>query len=224
MNYYSQYHRFYVAVDCIIFGVRAGKLSVLLTRRAFEPEMGKWSLMGGFANADESLDEAAARVLRQLTGLDEVYMRQVGAFGEVDRDPGERVISVAYYALLNIDEVDNSLLEEYKAVWVDITELPELGFDHPAMIDKALRALRRRMDHEPLAFNLLPPLFTLTQLQGLYEVVLGQEIDKRNFRKRVADNPCIVVTDSIDKKCSKRGARLYRFSPEIYAENPTFKI
>ena len=134
--YYGSHSRFYVSVDCIIFGLKEGKLSILLTRRAFEPEKGKWSLMGGFVRPDESVDAAAKRVLYELTGLHDVYMRQVGAFGSIDRDPGERVVSVAYFALLDTSRLSNDLIAEHGAVWVNLDSLPELGFDHPEMIAK----------------------------------------------------------------------------------------
>ncbi len=213
-----------MAVDCVIFGLDHGRLSLLLTKRSFEPEAGKWSLMGGFVGREESVDEAAARVLHDLTGIADVYMHQVGTFGAVDRDPGERVISVAYSALVNIADVDSAAVAEHEAHWLPLDELPELGFDHPMMIERALASLRRKFAVEPVAFRLLPPLFTLSQLQALYETVLGEEIDKRNFRKRVAEVESVVATDSIDKTGSRRGARLYRFDNDIYEQNLRFKI
>ena len=202
-------------MDCIIFGIRDGKLNLLLQPRRIEPEKGKWSLMGGFLQTGESVDDAARRVLCELTGIDNVYLRQIGAFGEIDRDPGERVVSIAYYALVNTADVDSASLDRNQAVWCDMANLPELGFDHPEMIERALRTVRRHLGNEPLASKLLPPLFTLSQLQSLYELVFGYVIDKRNFRKRVAENPCIEPTDGIDKSSSKRGARLYRFNPDV---------
>lgn len=222
--YYTRNDRLYVAVDCVIFGLDHGRLCLLLTKRSFEPEAGKWSLMGGFVGRDESVDDAAARVLHDLTGIADVYMHQVGTFGAVDRDPGERVISVAYSALVNIADVDSAAVAEHEAHWLPLDELPELGFDHPMMIERALAALRRKFAVEPVAFRLLPPLFTLSQLQALYETVLGEEIDKRNFRKRVAEVESVVATDCIDKTGSRRGARLYRFDNRIYEQNLRFKI
>ena len=223
-EYYLSHSRLYVGVDCIIFGIKDGRLSILLTRRAFEPEKGKWSLIGGFCEADESLDDAAKRVLRELTGMKDIYMNQVGAFGAVDRDPGERVISVSYYALLNSDDVDPGLLREHGAVWTDLESLPELGFDHLLMIEKAREKLRQRIVSTPVAFRLLPPMFTLTQLQSLFELVNGQPADKRNFRKRVLENSAIEATDMIDKTGSRRGARLYRFNWDTFSRNPILKI
>lgn len=223
-EYYSEIDKIYLAVDCVIFGLEHGRLCLLLTRRAFEPEAGKWSLPGGFVGAKESIDDAAARILLQLTGLHHVYLHQAGAFGAVDRDPGERVVSVAYSSLVNIADVDSSLLNDYQATWTPLDELPPLCFDHAAMVEKALHNLRRKIAVEPLAFRLLPKLFTLSQLQSLYETVQGEQIDKRNFRKRVAEERAIVATESIDKTGSRRGARLYRFDGDLVPENSRFKL
>ena len=137
-TYYNKNPQFFISVDCIIFGLNEGELSILLLKRNFEPEKGKWSLMGGFVQENESINAAAKRVLRELTGLENVYMQQVGAFGEVERDPGERVISVAYYALVNVDEYDRNLVEKHNAKWIKLNEMPELVFDHPIMIEKAV--------------------------------------------------------------------------------------
>lgn len=208
--YYSDQSKLYVGVDCIIFAVIEGKLSVLLIKRSFEPEMGKWSLIGGFVSKTESVDVAARRVLRDLTGLDKVFIQQLGAFGEIHRDPGARVVSVAYFALLNIADVDNEVVRQHDARWVAVDALPTLGFDHQEMIECALAVIRKKIITESLAFNLLPELFTLTQLQTLVETVTGHELDKRNFRKSIAEAACIEPTDLIDKSTSKRGARLYR--------------
>ncbi len=224
MHYYSENPRFYIAVDCIIFGLVEGRLCLLLTKRDFEPEKGKWSVMGGFVQEAESVHEAARRVLRQLTGLENVYMEQVHAFGAVDRDPGERVVSIAYYALLGPGEYDPALLEAHNAVWVRLDELPPLGFDHPQMVERTLALIRRKFSTEPIGFNLLPELFTLSQLQTLYETILGEPLDKRNFRKRVAETDCIEKTELIDKTGSRRGASLYRFNDTKYHTGQKFKI
>ena len=222
--YYNINPQFYVSVDCIIFGLNEGELSLLLLKRNFEPEKGKWSLMGGFVQNDESVDAAAKRVLKELTGLENVYMEQVGAFGEVDRDPGERVISVAYYALINIDEYDRKLVKKHNAQWINIHDLPELRFDHPAMIEKARDLMRRKASLEPIGLNLLPRLFTLSQMQSLYETIQGETIDKRNFRKKVAEMDYIEKTEMIDKSCSRRGAYLYKFNNKAYNRDPRFKL
>lgn len=209
--HYGDIPKFHVAVDCMIFSLIEGSLHLLLVERDFEPEKGKWSLIGGFVTENESVDNAAKRVLRQLTGIDNAFIRQVGAFGEVSRDPGARVISVAYYALINIEDIKIHKASG-RVEWIDIEKLPPLGFDHPQMIKKALEEMREKIVSESLAFNLLPELFTLTQLQTLVESVLGRKLDKRNFRKRVTEIPGLIVTDMIDKQSSKRGARLYRYS------------
>ena len=172
--YYSSNPTFYVGIDCIIFGFNEGKISLLLLKRIFEPAMGEWSLMGGFVQNNESVDDAAKRVLHELTGLENVYMEQVGTFGAIDRDPGERVISVAYYALININEYDRKLVQKHNAYWVNMNELPPLIFDHPEMVEKARELMKQKASVEPIGFNLLPKLFTLSQLQSLYEAIYGE--------------------------------------------------
>lgn len=223
-NYYTSNPKFYVAIDCIIFGFSEGELSLLLLKRNFEPAMGEWSLMGGFVQEGESTDDAAKRVLAELTGLDNVYMEQVGAFGAIDRDPGERVVSIAYNALININEYDRELVHQHNAFWVNINELPQLVFDHPQMVEQARKLMQQKASTEPIGFNLLPKLFTLSQLQSLYEAIYGEPLDKRNFRKRVAEMDYIEKTDKIDKTGSKRGAALYQFNEKAYRKAPKFKL
>lgn len=223
-TYYNINPRFYVSVDCIIFGFDKGSLKLLLLKRNFEPAKGSWSLMGGFVQDGESVDDAAKRVLAELTGLENIYMEQVGTFGEVDRDPGERVISVAYYALININEYDRNLVQQHNAHWAEINEIPPLVFDHPQMVKQARIMLQKKASSEPIGFNLLPSLFTLFQLQSLYEAIYGEPLDKRNFRKRVADLNYIEKTDKIDKTGSKRGAALYKFNENAYRKAPKFKL
>lgn len=223
-DFYIEHPKLFVSVDCIVFGFEENKLKLLIGRRKMDPGRGEWSLYGGFVGQNESLTDAAKRVLFNLTGLDKIYMKQVGAFGAVDRDPGERVISVAYCALINVQDYDNRLLEKYGVEWVDINKLPQLYSDHNLMVKKAISLLRLHLSSEPLSFNLLPELFTLTQLQKVYEGILGEEIDKRNFRKRVKMMDFIEKTDEIDKVTSRRGAALYRFNKKAYLEDPTFKL
>lgn len=143
-TYYSKNPKFYVSVDCIIFGFNEGELNLLLLKRNFQPAMGEWSLMGGFVQEDESVDDAAKRVLHELTGLDNVYMEQVGSFGAIGRDPGERVVSIAYYSLININEYDKELVQKHNAFWVNINELPELIFDHPQMVAQARKLMQQK--------------------------------------------------------------------------------
>ena len=224
MTYYSQHSKVWVSVDCIIFGFDEGKLKVLIGRRQMDPGRGEWSLYGGFVAADENIDEAASRTLSELTGLRNLYMRQVGAFGSVDRDPGERVISIAYYALINVKDYDERVRMEHSVEWMDVNGLPKLYSDHNEMIRKALKLRRQKLRTEPIGFRLLPSLFTLTQLQRLYEAVNGEELDKRNFRKRIKDMDFIEKTELIDKTGSKRGAYLFRFNRKAYNEDPNFKL
>lgn len=213
---YAQNDRFYVAVDCIIFGFHEGELKLLLIKRKFEPCMGEWSLMGGFLDQGESINAAAERVLQDLTGLENVYMDQIGIFGDLDRDPAERVLSAAYYALINIDDYDKELAERHNAVWISLSDIPKLIFDHNQMVRIALKQLQRKAAMEPIGFNLLPPYFTLPQLQSLYEAILGEKLDKRNFRKKVLAMDVFEKTEEKDKSNSKRGAFYYRFDQDKY--------
>lgn len=209
-EYYSEHARHYVGVDCVIFGLHEGKLNILLIKRRMMPGKDKWSLMGGFVEENESADDAAKRVLHQLTGLENVYMDQVGTFGDLDRDPGARVISIAYCALINFDEHDRQRVIDNNAFWVPIDEIPELAFDHSKIMEEALEWLREKVHRRPIVFQFLPDLFTLRQLQSVYEAILGEELDKRNFRKRIAEMDVLENTGLIDKSHSKRGATLYK--------------
>ena len=224
MSFYSDKDRFFVAIDCVIFGFHEDELSLLLLKRKFEPAQGMWSLMGGFLQKEESVNDAAKRILKELTGLENVFMEQVGIYGEVYRDPGERVLSQVYYAHIKIDDYDRQLVAQHNASWVNISKLPSLIFDHQNMVAEARNKLKIKATTEPVGFNLLPEMFTLTQLQTLYEAIYGEPIDKRNFRKRVAEMDFIEKTDKIDKNGSKRGACLYKFNAKIYKKDPKFKL
>ena len=156
--------------------------------------------------------------------MHDVYMRQVGAFGNLDRDPGARVVSIAYYALINVKDYSAKMMKEHGVEWVNIDELPPMFSDHQEMIRKARKLMQSKIKTEPVGFKLLPKLFTLTQLQRLYEAVNGEEIDKRNFRKRIKEMEFIEKTELIDKLTSKRGAFLYRFNKKAYEEDKNFKL
>lgn len=223
-SYYFEHQKIFVSVDCIIFGFDDNKLKILIGRRKMDPGRGEWSLYGGFVRNDESVDAAADRTLSELTGMRNVYMRQVGAFGSVDRDPGERVVSVAYYALINVKDYDDKLRQEHGVEWIDIEQIPQMFSDHNDMVAKARKLMQQKFKTQPVSFQLLPSLFTLTQLQRLYEAVYGEEMDKRNFRKRVKEMNFIEKTELIDKTGSKRGASLYRFNKKAYNEDPNFKL
>ena len=211
MTAYKSYPKFFVSVDCIIFGFKDGCLKVLIHQRPYEPGMGELSLIGGFVQKNESVDASAKRILRDFTGLDNVYMQQLAAFGEVERDPGERVISVVYYALINVDNYDTQLSEIHNTQWVDVDEMPTLCFDHNEMVQKARKMIGEKIKDKPIGSNLLPQYFTLSLLQNLYESILGTSIDKRNFRRAISEKEYIQATGLIDKESSRRGATLYRF-------------
>ena len=217
-HYYAEHDRIFVALDCIIFGFDREKLKLLLIKRDFEPEKGNWSLMGGFLKKNESLDEGAGRILHTLTGLKNIYLEQLYAFGEVDRDPVERTVSVAYYALIDIHKHDKELVESHSARWFPMDAVPELIFDHEAMVEAAKKRLRYKASHEPVGFELLPEKFTLPELQKLYEAIYNTSLDKRNFRRRILSMDVLAKTDEKQKKYSKKGAFLYRFDQEKYLE------
>lgn len=218
MKIYSKIPKHLVAVDCIIFGydILEKELKLLLIKRGFEPAKGKWSLAGGFVNEGESLDEAASRILFNLTGLKNVYMEQNYTYGDINRDPGARVISTSYYALIKIQNIDNRLAEINGAHWRAVSRLPELIFDHPAMVQRALEELQNQIKIKPVGFELLPERFTLVQLQELYEAIYMRKIDKRNFRKKILSMNLLEKLDEKEKMTSKKGAWYYRFIPEKY--------
>lgn len=223
-QFYNDHDRLLVSVDCIVFGFDEGELRVLMGKRKMDPGRGQWSLYGGFVGANESVNDAARRVLYALTGLKDLYMKQVGAYGDVDRDPGARVISISYYSMINVADYDQAQQQEHDVAWVNIEQLPEMYSDHRKMVLKARRMMQEKISHEPIGFNLLPELFTLSQLQQVYEAVNGEEVDKRNFRKRIKEMDFIEKTELIDKTSSKRGAFLYRFNKHAYKEDPNFKL
>jgi 8-oxo-dGTP diphosphatase len=223
-HFYDNADRFLIAVDCVIFGFRKGRLGLLLVRRDVEPDRGLWAVMGGFLKNDESIDQAAKRVLKELTGLDNIYMEQVKLHGEVNRDTGGRVLSQVYYALVNIEDYDHELVADHDAHWVSINDIPPLVFDHLDMVNEALDKLRTKLSTEPIGFNMLPELFTLTQLQSLYEAVYNEKYDKRNFRKRISNYDFIEKTNQTDQTLSKRSAALYRYNANIYKEQKDIKM
>ena len=223
-QFYNEHSKVLVSVDCIIIGFNGSQLLLLIDMRQKDRGRGDLSLYGGFVGQNETLEDAANRVILDLTGMKGLYIRQVGAFGRIDRDPGERVISIAYCALMNVKDYDDSLRIRYGLEWVNLNELPKLYSGHNQMIQNAISLIRRRINNAPLSFKLLPELFTLTQLQHVFETVMGEEIDKRNFRKRIKDIDFIEKTELIDKISSKRGAALYRFNKKAYEQDPYFNL
>ena len=218
MKIYSKVARHLVAVDCIIFGydILEKEIKLLLIKRSFDPAKGKWSLTGGFVNEEESLDEAAIRILFNLTGLENVFMEQSFSYGAVDRDPGARVISTSYFALIKIQDIDNKLKDLNGAHWRSISRLPELIFDHPAMVAKALEELKCQIKVKPVGFELLPEKFTLVQLQELYEAIYQKKVDRRNFRKKILSMNLLRKFDEKEKETSRRGAYYYKFIKKKY--------
>lgn len=213
---YTHQSRYLVAVDCIIFGFDGEKLKLLLIHRGFEPEKGKWSLMGGFVNPEESLEMAAARILKQLTGLSGVYMEQLQTFGNPERDPVERTVSVAYYALIDIHQYEKQLSDDFQPEWFLLRKIPKLIFDHQQMVAMAKSKLRNKAAFQPVLFELLPEKFTLPVLQNLYENVFEKEFDKRNFSRKVLSSGLLVKTKDKEKNHSKKGAFYYRLDKRKY--------
>ena len=218
MNIYSDKARHLFAVDCIVFGYDISEkvIKLLLVKRSFEPALGKWSLAGGFVDENESLDEAASRILYNLTGLKNVFLEQSYTYGCPKRDPGARVISTSYFSLIKIQDIDKKTQEVNGAHWESITELPELIFDHSEMYRKALEELRSQVKVKPVGFELLPEKFTLVQLQDLYEAIYQRNIDKRNFRKKILSMDLLQKFDEKEKTTSKKGAFYYKFIREKY--------
>jgi hypothetical protein len=218
MSDYYKFARHLIAVDCIIFGydILEKEIKLLLFKRMFEPAKGKWSLAGGFVDKDESLDDAASRILRKLTGLDSVYMKQSYSYGETDRDPGDRVVSVAYYALITQRDINKELAEKNGVSWRSLSKLPELIFDHPRMIKRALSDLQNQIKVKPVGFELLPEKFTLVQLQDLYEAIYQRTIDKRNFRKKILSMGILEKLEEKERETSKKGAYYFKFNEDTY--------
>lgn len=214
--YYKDNSRFLIAVDCIILGFRAKELFLLLTRRPVEPLKNEWSLMGGFMEEQESLHQAAEKILYRYTALGNIYMEQVGAYGELHRDSGGRVISVAYYALVQMELFDTSLAKQFDARWIHINDVPSLVFDHNQMVRDALKLLRYKVSTEPVIFNFFGNRFTLPALQDLYEAIFQMPMDKRNFRKKLGTMDLLDKLEVKDKESSKRGAYFYSFNRARY--------
>ncbi|WP_051947162.1 NUDIX hydrolase [Muricauda sp. MAR_2010_75] len=216
LNYYDKEDQVLLAVDCIIFGFDKENLKILLIKRNFEPEKGKWSLIGGFLKKNENLDQAAVRVLHTLTGLSDIYMEQLYTFSKIDRDPGQRTISVSYYALIDVESHKFDGIQIDSARWFELNEAPDLIFDHNQMVQRAMARLRRRALTKPIGFELLPEKFTMRQLQNLYESILDKKLDKRNFINKINSLDVLIKLDEKDMTVSRKGAYLYVFDKEKY--------
>jgi 8-oxo-dGTP diphosphatase len=218
MRYPGQIHVL-TALDCVIFGFDGNDIKLLLIQRALKPEKGKWSLMGGFLLPEESLEQAANRILKQLTGLEGVYMEQLKTFGDPQRDPVERTISVVYFALIDIHTYEKQLSDEYHAEWFLLTKRPGLIFDHEEMMKIAQQKLRYKAALHPILFELLPAKFTIPQLQALYENVYDTSFDNRNFSRKVLSTGLLIKQKEKDKVNSKKGAFYYRLDKKKYKAN-----
>ncbi|MBT8492382.1 MAG: NUDIX hydrolase [Deltaproteobacteria bacterium] len=218
-RYSYEYPRPAVTVDCVVFGLDDDDLKVLLIQRQLEPFAHSWALPGGFVHMDESLEEAALRELEEETGIRNVYLEQLYTFGAPDRDPRGRVITVAYYALAKLSDHEVRAASDAENVgWFSIEDLPTLAFDHLEVTELALERLKGKVRYAPIGFELLPKKFTLSELQRLYETVLGQPLDKRNFRKKVLGLGFLVETSEVQKDVAHRAARLYRFDRRKYRQ------
>lgn len=218
INKYNSHDRILLAVDCIIFGFDGQQLQGLFIKRGFEPELGKWSLMGGFVNQNESVDNAAIRVLNQLTGLSNIYMEQLYCFGDLNRDTAGRVVSVAYFALINIANYNEQLQNNQEARWFDLQQIPSLIFDHSQMVSKAKERLQQKVANHPVGFELLPEKFTLPQLQALYEAINEGPIDKRNFTRKILSLGILNKLEEKEKESSRKGAFYYVFDRNKYSK------
>ncbi len=214
--YYAEADKLLVAVDCIIFGFDNQSLKLLLFKRKVAPFANEWSLVGSFVRELEHVSVAAARILHESTGLSGVYLEQLGCYGDTDRDPGGRVISMAYYSLIRLEEQEENVVQHFQAQWFDIESVPTLILDHNQMIADALEFLRRKARHQPIGFELLPEKFTIPQLQTLYEGIFQHRLDRRNFRKKILSLGVLEKLDEKDKSSSRKGAFLYRFDQNNY--------
>ncbi len=212
----NEKQKMYVATDCIVFGFDNGELKLLIFPRRIGPNQGEWSLIGSFVELQEDVDQAALRILQEITGLEDVFFKQLGAYGKADRDPGYRCISIAQYALIRIGEYDKELVEKHGAYWYKLDEVPPLVLDHDQMVQDALLELRNKARHQPIGFELLPEKFTIPQLQSLYESIYQRELDSRNFRRKVFSLGVLRKLNEKDKSTSKKGAWLYRFDNDNY--------
>ncbi len=218
MAFTYEYARAALAVDIVVFGLDED-LQVLLIKRDLEPFQGKWALPGGFVRLDETLDEAARRELDEETGVSRLYLEQLYTFGDLGRDPRERVVSVAYYALVKLsDHRVKAATDAREAAWFSVDDLPKLAFDHDKIMQMALARLKTKVRYQPIGFELLPPKFTLSALQRLYESVLEKPLDKRNFRKKVLSMGFLEDLDEVEQDVAHRAARLYRFDKKRYQE------
>lgn len=208
-----------VSIDCLIFGFRNSELDILLIKHGEGISKGRWALPGGWIRFNESIDDAASRLLTSLTGVSNIFLEQLRAFGEVDRYPGKRVITIAYFALINADNYSLSAgFTASDARWFKLHELPRLPYDHNKILKAGFQYLQHKVRHEPIGFNLLPKKFTLHQILKLYEAILETELDKPNFRRKLLKMNLLVPCDEKQRDVSHRAANFYRFDKRIYKQ------
>ncbi len=217
MTYQYEYPRAALTVDCVVFGLDESDLKVLLIQRDLPPFEGRWALPGGFVRLDETLEEAARRELHEETGIENVFLEQLYTVGDLHRDPRERVVTVAYYALVKLtDHQVQAATDARNAAWFAVDDVPPLAFDHAKILTLAHERLRGKVRYQPIGFELLPAKFTLRQIQHLYEVVLDRPLDKRNFRKKILGMDILVELDEVETDVAHRAARLYKFERRKY--------
>ncbi|MFY7787302.1 MAG: NUDIX hydrolase [Thermoflexibacteraceae bacterium] len=216
--YTYEYPRPALTVDCVIFGLDSNVLKVLLIQRLKAPFEGSWALPGGFVDMRETIDHAAQRELQEETGLENIYMEQLYTFGDVERDPRGRVVSVAYYALVKFEDYKKvrGATDAMDAAWFPISELPPLAFDHDKILALAYQRLKNKLRYQPIGFELLPEKFTFSQLQTMYETIWQKELDKRNFRKKILQLGFVMELEEYQTGHQHRAPRLYKFDKEGY--------
>ncbi|MEA3426671.1 MAG: NUDIX domain-containing protein [Bacteroidota bacterium] len=214
----QSYPKVPVTVDCVIFGFEENKLKVLLIKSDLELFNGRLSLLGDIVQSNEELDDAAYRVLKERTGMNDVFLEQVRTFGSPKRHPGGRVITVAYCSLLNINHHELKILDN-ELHWHPVASLKEMAFDHKEIVDACYAWLQKRIQEHPLGFNLLPDKFSLRELQNLYEAILGVSLDRRNFRKKFASMDLLIDIDEMEQDVPHRPGKLYKFNFEKYEKN-----
>ena len=212
---YTSNQNITVAIDCVIFGFDLKKLNLLLFKRRVNPFKGSWSLIGEVLENNVSLNQSATDILSKLTGLENIYLKQLKTYGALNRDPKERVISIVYFSLIRVDKLSLKIVENYDAKWFAFNELPDLILDHSDMVKDSISELRSIAKDQPLGFELLPKLFTLPQLQTLYECIYNTKFDSRNFRKKILSLNVLEKTNLKDKSTSRKGAFLFGFKENI---------
>jgi len=218
MNSYAHATGILLAIDCIIFGFDGKDIKLLLIKRHFEPEKGNWSLMGGFLEPTESLEDGANRILFDLTGLDNIYVEQLAVYGDINRDPVARTVSIVFFALININDYDEEAVRNHDASWISLDSLPSLIFDHNAMVIRAMEHLRYKAALHPIGFELLPEFFTIPQLQKLYEAIYNTPIDRRNFSRKLLSTGLLIDTGHKNSQSATKKATLYKLDSVKYNE------